>query len=253
LHEALLPPAIETGPVRMSFVYEPMRQIGGDFVFAHTSRTGAMHVVLIDVAGHGVASALAVNRLHGELKRFFLLSDDPEPGMVINDLNAYVYAALACEGMFATAVCLRFDGPGAKVAWSSAGHPPAMLRSVAGAGVLELGSTCPMLGALPPELFDPSPRTMTMVPGDALIAFTDGLFECRDASGRELGLAQVLTLTQASPTGELGAIARELARASRAHRHGRVSDDTLVMEVRLGEVIGAPTSAKATSTTPAHG
>ena len=33
LHEALFPAPIEDGPVRVRFVYEPMREFGGDFVF----------------------------------------------------------------------------------------------------------------------------------------------------------------------------------------------------------------------------
>ncbi|MFT3684018.1 MAG: SpoIIE family protein phosphatase [Phycisphaerales bacterium] len=87
LHESLFPAlAVLQGhpdtPVRVGFRYEPARQIGGDFLDVYreppataadptADKGGGVTVVVIDVSGHGVTAALAVNRLHGELRRFF--------------------------------------------------------------------------------------------------------------------------------------------------------------------------------------
>ncbi|NJK32642.1 MAG: hypothetical protein HC927_09655 [Deltaproteobacteria bacterium] len=73
LHDMLFPAAIEDGVASVVYRYEPMQQIGGDFVFVHRERRddggGAIVAVIIDVTGHGITAALAVNRLHGELER----------------------------------------------------------------------------------------------------------------------------------------------------------------------------------------
>src|SRR5262249_42834489 len=71
IHEALFPPPVTRGPVRLAYRYDPMRQIGGDFLYAHPIlpapgvNDGPLSVVLIDVTGHGVPAAMTVSGLHG--------------------------------------------------------------------------------------------------------------------------------------------------------------------------------------------
>ena len=40
VHESCMPAQIADGPIRMHYVYEPMRQIGGDLLFSHGSTRG---------------------------------------------------------------------------------------------------------------------------------------------------------------------------------------------------------------------
>ena len=129
IHEKLFPKPIEAGPVRFEFRYAPMRQIGGDFIDAHIDpNSGAVTVALIDVTGHGIAAAMAVNRLHGELKRTVAQSALVSPGDLLAALNTYIYLTLADESVFATAIVIRVDPRSATLTWASAGHPPALLR-----------------------------------------------------------------------------------------------------------------------------
>ena len=91
IHESSLPPIYPAGPLRLSYVYEPMSQIGGDLIFVHpkppkkpyhfdrAARAAPLPrhtMVLLDVTGHGVAAALTVNRLVGELERIFAENHD---------------------------------------------------------------------------------------------------------------------------------------------------------------------------------
>ena len=154
IHESLFPAEVEHGAVRMTYRYEPMRQIGGDFLFVCPApMQGAgdggdgLNVVLIDVTGHGIPAALTVNRLHGELERIF--AEDPliPPGEVLALLNRYVHLTLAPHSIYGTAVCVRIDPGSGKLEFASGGHPPAFLRGVD--GTLErLDSTSFVLGAL---------------------------------------------------------------------------------------------------------
>lgn len=245
LHEALFPAPITDGPVRVAFAYEPMREIGGDFLFIHRSESasGQTFIVLVDVSGHGVAAALAVNRLHGELVRLCAAAEQagrPEAlsaGDLIAGLNAYVFLTLAPQAVFATAVCVRIDpGPGpdaVAVQWCNAGHPPAFLRSRAGA-VHRLGPTTTMLGVLDPDTYEPAAQSMPAFPGDLVLLYTDGLPETRDATGRELGLSRLEAIVRGSLSDSLAPpLATRLTAAAAAHRAGRQTDDTLVVEVLL--------------------
>jgi serine phosphatase RsbU (regulator of sigma subunit) len=258
LHEALFPVVVEDGPerVRVKFVYEPMREIGGDFVFVHRvggTAAGALgrgdvYVVLIDVSGHGVAAALAVNRMHGELVRMFGTRGGGEmsAGTVIENLNAYVYLTLAPQGVYATAVCVRVSGGGEgsawELEWANAGHPPALLRSGAAAGgeVHRLEPTTTMLGVIEPEVFEGHARRMGMGPGDVVVAYTDGLTEARGETGEEYGSARVEAVVRGVGMGAADALARGVG----AHRAGRVKDDLLVVEVGVVGAAAAPVESE---------
>lgn len=240
IHEALFPPQIDRGLVRVRYRYEPMRQIGGDFLFVHplafppSEVADPVSVVIIDVSGHGVPAALAVNRLHGELQRLFATTPAIEPGDLIAALNAYTHAALAPQGVFATGCAARLDPASRTLSWASAGHPPAFLRRCDGT-IEELHSTATMLGVLDASIFEGEQITLPIADGDSLLAYTDGATEARSDSG-EFTIARARAIAaqgDASP-------AAALMDAVRSHRMGIVDDDTLVVEVSL---VAAPTSA----------
>ncbi|MBL9031961.1 MAG: serine/threonine-protein phosphatase [Phycisphaerae bacterium] len=235
IHEALFPPEITRGPVRLAYRYEPMRQIGGDFLFAHplaipaSEPAASLSIVLIDVSGHGVPAALAVNRLHGELRRVFGARPDAGPGEVLAALNAYAFADLAPQGMYATAMCVRID-PATRVArWAGAGHPPGLLLSPHGS-LTRLPSGATMLGVVEPERFDPDERSTGMGTGHGVVLFTDGAIEAADPSGTRLGLERVIQAARSAPP---GARAGSVASAAASHRAGNPEDDLLAVEAWL--------------------
>jgi serine phosphatase RsbU (regulator of sigma subunit) len=227
----------------MAYRYEPKREIGGDFLFAHplafppSAVETSLTVVLIDVTGHGVSAALAVNRLHGELRRFFAERGEGSeggPDALLNALNAFTYEHLAPQTIFATALCLRFQagGAGEGLEWASAGHPPAFLRRPNGT-VERLASTATMLGVLDAELFNATACAAAFGEGDVVLAVTDGAVEAQDAAGRELGVDGLERIVRSVRDGrEGGHLAAAVMRAVTEHRAGRAVDDTLVVEVK---------------------
>lgn len=233
IHEALFPPEITEGPVRIGYEYDPMREVGGDFLFVwplafpNSPRPTRVSVVLIDVTGHGVPAALAVNRLHGELRAFYAARPDGSPGELMVNLNRFTYEQLSGQSIYATALCLRVDAAAGSVEYASAGHPPAMVRRADGS-VTDLEPTATMLGVLPPEMFEGASPTTPLAHGDEIIAYTDGLFETADGEGKILGLDRVRELVgRATPPAGL-------LKAAAAWRHGRQRDDILVVSVALG-------------------
>lgn len=269
LHEALFPRAISAGTLQMGYAYEPMREIGGDFLFVHREAASATNpghaaitLVLIDVSGHGIPAALSVNRLHGELLRFFsnypgASGEAGRPGHVLSNLNTYACAALAPQGVYATALVVRSCPTVGTLEFASAGHPTAYVRRAAGVGgageaITELPSTATMLGVLDAETFHPEARELNLHPGDRLVAYTDGAMETRDAAQADFTAARIreMVASAALPdkpgTGRLAPIADAIMAAVNAHRHGPVQDDTLVVELsHTGTVAKTPAREKA--------
>jgi sigma-B regulation protein RsbU (phosphoserine phosphatase) len=237
IHESLFPEAIEIGELRFTFDYEPMRQIGGDFLFAHRLKSpdGApaerpLSVVLLDVTGHGIPAALTVNRLHGELERVFAENPDIGPGEVLGLLNRYVHLTLASHSIYLTALCLRVDVEASTLEFASGGHPPAFLRAVDGT-VEELVSTSFVLGAASHADYDPAPRTLRFGPGDTVIAYTDGAIEARNDDGKMIridGLRRMVASAGGIPPTKWPAAFRHEVTEYRA---GPAEDDTLLFVV----------------------
>lgn len=249
IHEALFPARVTDGPLRFDYAYEPMRQIGGDYLHlchspapVRAGQARPMNMVVIDVTGHGIPAALTVNRLHGELQRIFAENPRVGPGEVLRLLNSYVHLTLAGHSVYVTALCLRIDPDAGTLDYASGGHPPAFLRAVDGT-IEQLASTAFVLGACPGEDFKSDPRSLRFGPGDTLIAYTDGAIEARDRVGRYFGVAglqRVLAMTEAPKDGGWPAI---VTRAVDGHRFGPLADDTLVVEVRRPIDVSVPKSA----------
>ena len=224
LHERLFPQPIRDGAIRLEYAYEPMRQIGGDHLDATRAADGSLLVVITDVTGHGVAAALAVNRLHGELKR--LLAENPaaSPASLITSLNRYVHLTFSDESVFATAVAVRLATDG-RATLCIGGHPPPLLRAANGA-VTTIDSTAPMLGPFAPDEFTASEINVHVPAGASLILYTDGAIEGKNAAGHELGIPALQRAVETGPSA--AALAPALLAAVAAHRAGPADDDVLI-------------------------
>ena len=234
IHEALFPEPLTEGEIRVTYRYEPMRHIGGDYLHltrvAHGDAAGSVSLVLVDVTGHGIPAALTVNRLHGEVE--LLYADDPSipPGKVLKHLNRYVNLTLAKHSVYATALCLRCSPKNHTVEIANGGHPPVFLHSVDGT-LDEISSTAFMLGACRDDEFDPGTRVLPFHPGDKIIAYTDGVTEARAPDGRMMRIEgfRSLIATTKCPQGMLPEL---LLSAIAEHRGGApTDDDTLVVEI----------------------
>ncbi|MCC5828021.1 MAG: serine/threonine-protein phosphatase [Phycisphaeraceae bacterium] len=244
LHESMFPKPILAGPIRFAYLYEPMRQIGGDFVFIHRhlplrkppppatlpvppaeseesgpsksdvdrppARTTAIEVtcdpveqppapdsspadshrltmVVLDVTGHGVPSAITVSRLAGELERIFAEQPDIDPAGMLKLLNRYIRLTIARHHIYATAFAATIAAGSRRLTYAGAGHPAGLLYRDEDGRMTRLESTAGMLGLFEDDEFDCRSLHHTIEPGDVLLAYTDGLTEVRDEKGSQLG------------------------------------------------------------------
>lgn len=224
IHDRLFPLPITDGPLRVEFAYEPMRQIGGDIVYARRSAANTiLDLVLIDVTGHGIAAALVVNRLHAELNRIYGSNETITPRDIIDALNSYACLTMADEGFYATALCLRIEPPLKRLTFSNAGHPPAFLFHAGISRPLE--STTLLLGAAAGSQFEPAQASVPFEPGDVLYVYSDGALEARNAASRMLGLTGLADLLKGSPSSDA------VVRLVQAFRDGPAQDDMLVVRI----------------------
>jgi hypothetical protein len=229
VHEALFPAPVRDGAVRLEYVYEPMRDIGGDYLFVHRRPDGGLFAAVVDVAGHGIASALAANRLHGELER--LVEDHPEiePAAAVAALNRFVHRSMAPQAIFATAVVVDLS-PTGRLRYANAGHPSALRRAADGT-VTELPSTCMMLGVLDAAGYESGEESIDLGPEEALILCTDGVLEAADGTGEFFGAERFVRVAADAGIGGADRVPPAVLEAVRRHRFGESTDDVLVAAV----------------------
>lgn len=234
IHERLFPQPIREGPLRLEFAYEPMRAIGGDLLYVRRAGAERLWVVVLDVTGHGIAAALAVNRLAGELDRYFGDTAEASVTGALHAMNRYIALSLGADGVFATAVCLEFDAGRAALRWASGGHPAVIVTRRDGAVEL-LDSTTFMLGVADGEAFEAPAGETRFAEGDRALAVTDGVIEAMRADGRQFGMAG-LRSALAAGLGERPSVVFGLLERLLEWRRGPAQDDTLLVEVRAADV-----------------
>jgi GAF domain-containing protein len=199
LQQSLLPASLPViDGVEIAALYRPFSpndDVGGDFydVFPHGS--GAWGTVVGDVSGKGPGAA-AVMGIAAHTVRA-LARYEERPSAVLGALNEILLRAerVATE-RFCTACEMRLrPGPDhMRVTLCLAGHPmPFVLR--ADGRVEQLGEPGTLLGTFTdPELHDVA---IDLWPGEAIVAYTDGLVERRDM-GIDVGEVRLAELLSGS-------------------------------------------------------
>lgn len=230
IHQSLFPDPYDDGFVSFNYSYVPMAELGGDFVHLSVGAEGLLYLTVIDVTGHGLAAALTVNRLYGELERIRGESPHADPGEVLTLLNRYVHLTLSRHNVFATAICARVDPYLGRLAWASGGHHPAILRESDGS-LRELGSTAMVLGALDVDEFDAGQEEIELNPNDVVLLYTDGAVEARDRDGMPFGLERVRELLLSTPAPRNWP--QFIASSVNKHHGGRAEDDVLIASLTI--------------------
>jgi integral membrane sensor domain MASE1/anti-sigma regulatory factor (Ser/Thr protein kinase) len=177
------------------------QEAGGDFYDVFKASPGRWVAVIGDVCGKGPEAASLT-----ALARYTLRAVGRRATGPSNALRALNEAILEqrSDQRFMTAVLVQLDvaGPDNSVALSNGGHPPPLLVRARGGVEEVVGEGGTLLGIYSdPGLVD---QRLELLPGDALVLFTDGLAERRDphddAPGRIRELLRASAGASASET-----------------------------------------------------
>jgi len=139
-----------------------------------------------DIAGKGIAAGMWFTNLAGLLQRY----DRPysDPARIASEINRHL-CDLRPVAPFATAFLARINCRTGELTYCNAGHcSPILLRADGRTDLLERGG--PLLGAIEDAQFELG--ELILEPGDTLVAYSDGVLECRNSSDEEFGLDRIL-------------------------------------------------------------
>jgi phosphoserine phosphatase RsbU/P len=193
LQRGLLPTRLPRVPgVELAARYVPGEDagVGGDWYDVFALPSGWLGVVVGDVSGHGLASAVVMGRLRSALRAYALICADPADALTHLDQKIRHFEA----GSLATVLYAMIPPDRSTVHLSLAGHPPPVLAAPGVEPILVDAVTDVPLGMYLP-VYERRTTVFDLVPGAVLVCCTDGLIE-RRGELIDVGLERLRTAVQ---------------------------------------------------------
>lgn len=226
IQRSLLPSQLPAIPgLDLAAHYQTSKRAGGDYYDLFPLPQNKWGILIADVSGHGTPAAVVMAIMHS-IAHSYPGPADP-PSEMMNYLNAKLTERyMGTSGTFVTAFYGIYDPASRRLTYSSAGHnPPRIVRAgelaaapmgacrwVSGGGMrrclaeqvhgLDEARSLP-LGILSTETYTQS--TETLVPGDAVLFYTDGVTEAWNEAGEMFGVERLDEAIAAVSSGSLDA------------------------------------------------
>ena len=231
VQQSLAPRSMSWGSMRVDAYYHPVRTIGGDFGLVNPIDNRHLNLLVCDVSGHGIGSALVANRIYSETMTQ-LNSGRPLVEM-LRHLNRFTMQDLGSSALLFTLAAARIDMSGRRMIFAGAGHPPAMIVTP-GEEPRLLESRSMVLGGLPDAVAAEAAIEVDLKKGDRVVLYTDGISEVFDARGEMLGTEGVQKIVRETALLPFGDMQQALLNRVAAWRDGAPTDD---MSLVLLEVL----------------
>jgi sigma-B regulation protein RsbU (phosphoserine phosphatase) len=206
-------------------------EIGGDyfdFLWRRDTKKGPFSVVVGDISGHGVDSALLMTTA-----RAFLRMRASQPGTIseiITAMNHHLTQDVLESGRFMTLFYLTIDPDNDRIDWVRAGHDPALVYDPARDEFQELKGSGVALGVK--EDFTYQENNMGGLTNGQIIAIgTDGIWEAVNSQGEMFGKERFRNIirknARAGSSDILNAVYNELNQFTR----GQKSEDDITLVI----------------------
>jgi PAS domain S-box-containing protein len=226
VQQSLVPKSLVWDAMSVDAFYHPVHSIGGDFALVNSQDHEHLSLLVCDVSGHGIGSALVANRIYSETTSH-LRSGTPFPDM-FGELNRFLMEDIGGSGLFVTVAAARINAHRRTMVFAGAGHPPAMLAR-GGQEPLLLESRSMILGALPDAVDVTASPEVQLQPDDRVLLYTDGITEVFNSRGEMLGVEGVQEIVRQASFLPANEMKQAILDGVAAWREGPPTDDVSLM------------------------
>ncbi|WP_328870133.1 serine/threonine-protein phosphatase [Streptomyces sp. NBC_00287] len=230
--------------------------VGGDLYEVIATEHG-VRVVMGDVRGHGITAVGTAAALLGSFRE--AVHDEPDLGRVLRRLDRALARHLRERSRdehptaeeFATVLLLEIGKDG-EVRVLNCGHPWPYLVSGTTVELLARADPLPPLGPFPLPHELSAAVAGRVLPGEALVLYTDGAEDARDARGQFFSLRAALVGAVHTQPNSPQLILRTVFRALMRHAGGTPADDIALLILRNDRthLLGARGTARPATTHP---
>jgi serine phosphatase RsbU (regulator of sigma subunit)/ketosteroid isomerase-like protein len=171
-------------------LYQPAREVGGDFYDFHFLSEGKLGVVVGDATGKGVPAALVMSTTCGMLQATAQALGSPSPGEVLAQVNETLVARIP-SNMFVTCFYAILAPESGRLTYVNAGHDLPYLHRSQGEAE-ELRARGMPLGLMPGMSYEQ--KEIVLDAGETALFYTDGLVEAHDPKGEMFGFPRLRAL-----------------------------------------------------------
>lgn len=165
----------------------PATHVGGDYYDFFSLEAGIVDVVIADVTGHSVGSAILMAMARSVLHA--KVSSSRSPGKLLTAVNDLLYDDLSRAELLISMFCVRFDAGNRTVAYANAGHNPPLLFRFKEGVFMELDADGLLMGVKTDVWFEE--KVTPVEAGDILVLYTDGVTEAENAGGEPFGTGRL--------------------------------------------------------------
>jgi serine phosphatase RsbU (regulator of sigma subunit) len=192
----LLPQDIEkTSPFSVSARYLSADAVGGDYYDLFLAPSGLYGLVVADVSGHGIASALIMSMVKMLLKSFAAI--EPSPQKTLERINEAFLSDVKTNN-FVTIFYAMIDTKTHTIRYTSAGHCPILFLSHKDRSCAQIKADGLFMGVFPSMMLKEA--SLSYTPGDLrIVLYTDGLIEAKSATDDSMyGLNRLAEVARAT-------------------------------------------------------
>jgi serine phosphatase RsbU (regulator of sigma subunit) len=164
----------------------PSREVGGDYYDFIPVADGKIGVVIGDISGKGIPAAILMSNLQATFRISAAHAVSPSEAMRI--VNNQIVQTTSVE-KFATVFYGVFDPSRYAFQYTNAGHNCPVYRHAEG-GVTFLREGGLVVGVMEDVKY--RSKQVTLIPGDVLVFYTDGVTEARNSDDEEFGEPRLL-------------------------------------------------------------
>lgn len=229
VQQLLMPPqaVVSIPPLRFAGHFQPAEECGGDWWTIAELPSSRSLVVVGDVAGHGIASAIITGAakaaceaaIHG-------LGETLTPSALLKSMNRTL-CAMAREQLTMTCVAAIFDPASNTMTVANAAHPfPILVRNSITHPIMAEG---PPLGTTPDAAYEDTKVEIRR--NDLLLYFTDGVSECENAKGEQFSERRLRSIVQREAAAGAVSVRTTIVNALDTFRGAHPASDDLTVVV----------------------
>lgn len=213
---------------------DPCQEVGGDYfdyLYGPGYPAGTLKVVVGDISGHGVDSALLMTSARAFIR--MRAAEKGRPSLVVAAMNRDLAADMGESGHFMTLFYLEIDPRRRSAQWVRAGHEPALVYRPAEDRFEDLVGEGIPLGIEKTTGFSDQ-RLAALAPGAVIALGTDGVWEANDPKGRIFGkdrFRELIRANAARPAAQI--IERVFDELNRYTRGLSPQDDITLVIVKI--------------------
>ncbi|MBW2439565.1 MAG: SpoIIE family protein phosphatase, partial [Deltaproteobacteria bacterium] len=202
-----------------------------DFIAGDSSANRKINIVIGDVSGHGISSALLMATVRSSLRQ--RLSQSGDSGNILSDVNRQLVQDVEDSGQFMTLFYLNIDTTRMQTEWVRAGHDPAILYDPGTDTFEELGGSGLALG-IDGEFKYKAYLKTDLDKGQIIFLSTDGIWETFNPKGDMFGKERIYDIIRKNSSSSANEIVNTILDSLKSFQQGaQISDDITLVVIKI--------------------